>query len=70
MSKSVIEVVERVRLVDNINVGAWRYFDGIMLRILRYKSKHIQYALITIIIYTQNNPQVRYEVEFLMTISF
>ena len=36
MGKSVIEVVERVRLVDDVNVGAWRHFDGIMLRILRW----------------------------------
>ena len=35
MGKSVIKVVERARLVDDVNVGAWRRFDSIMLRILR-----------------------------------
>ena len=35
MGKSVIEVVERVRLVDDVNVGAWQCLDGIMLRIPR-----------------------------------
>ena len=35
MGKNAIEVVERVRLADDINVGTWCHFGGIMLRILR-----------------------------------
>ena len=31
----LFEVVERVRLADDVNEGAWQCFGGIMLRILR-----------------------------------